>query len=175
MEKIWKFLNAPLVVTLAAITAFPILIGLTAGIASEIWLEDVTEAVAEEVVSPFKNMGAEQNKEKLEKLAILKELSVSNVRFAPTTWDEKAKVVGTITNKSDKTLDGFHLTVSLYEGDRLVNVEDEWLAHARPLLPGESNNFGLMIDVEKEAKDTVIEKMTPKVQVARFSIVKPEE
>jgi hypothetical protein len=61
MNNLWKILNAPLVVVLIALSAWPILTVLSSGIAIKLGIEQISEAVSEEVIEPFTKMGIEQD------------------------------------------------------------------------------------------------------------------
>ena len=149
MNKLWKILNAPLIVVLIAFAAWPILTVLSGGIAVKLGIEQISEAVSEGVIEPFTKMGIEQD-EKLKKEAmVINKIVVSNVGFAPTSWAKKVKVIGTLINNSNQTVKSINITASFYQGDKLVNVNEEWLSKLKVINAGASSNFSFKADVEE--------------------------
>ena len=149
MNKLWKILNAPLIVVLIAFAAWPILTVLSGGIAVKLGIEQISGAVSEGVIEPFTKMGIEQD-EKLKKEAmVINKIVVSNVGFAPTSWPKKVKVIGTLINNSNQTVKSINITASFYQGDKLVNVNEEWLSKLKVINAGASSNFSFKADVEE--------------------------
>jgi hypothetical protein len=168
MNNFWKFLNTPLVVVIIALSIWPILTVLSSGIAVKLGIKQISEAVTAEVVKPFQEMGTEQDEKLRIEADAIKKITISNVRFAPTSWKGKAKIIGTITNNSTKTVKGIHLTASLYENNELVNVNDEWLARLKLLSPKTSADFNFTTDIA-EGENT--DNLNVSVNIADLSIL----
>lgn len=149
MNKLWKFLNSPLLVVLIALLLWPILTALTGGIAMKIGIRQMAQTVSDEVSKAFQGMGDSQDEELKKTADILNKVSITNVRAAPTSWPNKIKVVGTITNRYEDTVKSIHLLVSLYKENTLVNVDKAWLSNVKLLKPGASSNFFVTSDLEE--------------------------
>jgi len=141
MSKLWKILNAPLVVVLLALAVWPIFTVLSSVVALKLGVEQISETVSQEVVKPFQQMSSEQDQKLKFEFQILEKVVASNIGFAPTSWPGKIKVIGTITNNSDKTVKGIHLSASFLRAGKLVNVNDEWLSRVKAISPGSSVDF----------------------------------
>ncbi len=61
MNNFWRILNSPIVVVLIAFSVWPILTVLSSGIAVKLGIEQISEAVSQEVVKPFQKMGDSQD------------------------------------------------------------------------------------------------------------------
>lgn len=168
MSKLWKTLNAPLVVVLIALSVWPILTILSSVIAVKLGIEQLADAVSEEVVKPFQNMNAEQDDELKTEVAILEKMTVSNIAFAPTSWTEKIKIIGTITNNSTQTVKGIHATSSLYQNDTLVNVEDTWFSKIKSIGPNSSANFNFVVSVDEGQSK---ENLTAEIKISDLSLL----
>lgn len=168
MSNFWKFLNSPLVVVVIAFSIWPILTVLSSGVAVKLGIQQISEAVSEEVVKPFKNFGANQDKKTIAEAKILDNIVLSNVSFAHTTWKGNVKIIGTLTNNSNKIIKSIHLLSSLYQDGKLANVEEKWLSNVKILKPNSSVNFTFTTSIsEGQNKDNLV----PKIQVANMSIV----
>jgi hypothetical protein len=122
---------------------------LSSGIAVKLGIEQISEAVSEEVVKPFQELGSEQDEKLKNMVGVLDKVNVSNVSFAPSSWSGKAKVIGTITNNSVKSIKGIHITTSLRRSNKLINVKDSWLTKIKVLTPGASADFNFMMEIEE--------------------------
>ena len=149
MNNLWKILNAPLIVVLIALAAWPILTVLSGGIAVKLGIEQISEAVSEGVIEPFTKMGIEQDEELKKEAMVINKIVVSNVGFAPTSWAKKVKVIGTLINNSNQTVKSINITASFYQGDKLVNVNEEWLSQLKVINAGASSDFSFQADVEE--------------------------
>ena len=149
MNKLWKILNAPLIVVLIAFAAWPILTVLSGGIAVKLGIEQISGAVSEGVIEPFTKMGIEQDEELKKEAMVINKIVVSNVGFAPTSWAKKVKVIGTLINNSNQTVKSINITASFYQGDKLVNVNEEWLSKLKVINAGASSDFSFQADVEE--------------------------
>jgi len=149
MNNLWKILNAPLVVVLIALAAWPILTVLSGGIAVKLGIEQISGAVSEGVIEPFTKMGIEQDEELKKEAMVINKIVVSNVGFAPTSWTKKVKVIGTLINNSNQTVKSINITASFYQGDKLVNVNEEWLSQIKVINAGASSDFSFQADVEE--------------------------
>ena len=141
--------NSPLVVVLIALAAWPILTVLSGGIAVKLGIEQISEAVSEGVIKPFTEMGVEQDEELKKEAMVINKIEVSNVGFAPTSWAKKVKVIGTLINNSNQTVKSINITASFYQGDKLVNVNEEWLSQIKVINAGASSDFSFQADVEE--------------------------
>jgi len=168
MSNLWKILNAPLIVVIIALSIWPILTVLSSGVAVKLGMKQISEAVSEEVVKPFQKMGSEQDDKLKKEARVLEKVVVSNIGFAPTSWPGKVKIIGTITNNSGKTVKGIYITSSLYQMDRLINVNDKWLARLKVINPGASADFSFTTDVEEGQNK---ENLKVKVKVADLGIL----
>lgn len=168
MSKLWKILNTPLVVVLIALSVWPILTVLSGSLAVKLGIQQIAEAVSEEVVKPFQNMSSEQDEKHKIEADVLNKMVVSNIAFAPTSWTGKLKVIGTITNNSTHSVKGLHISSSVYQHDTLVNVNDDWLSNLKFIGPKAAENFNFQIDVEEgQGKDT----LEVKVKVSRLELL----
>ena len=149
MNKLWKILNAPLIVVLIAFAAWPILTVLSGGIAVKLGIEQISGAVSEGIIEPFTEMGIEQDEELKKEAMVINKIEVSNIGFAPTSWAKKVKVIGTLINNSSQTVKSINITASFYQGDKLVNVNEEWLSRIKVLKAGASSDFSFQADVEE--------------------------
>ncbi|NIP31966.1 MAG: hypothetical protein GTO02_21065 [Candidatus Dadabacteria bacterium] len=157
MSSFWKFLNSPLIVVLIALAIWPVLTVLSSTFALKLGIDQISQTVSEEVVKPFQNMGSQQDEKLKAEFEVLKNINVSNVSFAPTSWSGKAKIIGTLTNNSRKTVKGIHLTASLKKDGKLINVNNEWLSRIKAISPGSSVDFSFTVDLpEGESLDSLI-------------------
>ena len=168
MSKLWKILNTPLVVVLIALSIWPILTVLSGGLAVKLGIQQIAEAVSEEVVEPFQNMSSEQDEKLKIEVGVLNKMTVSNIAFAPTSWTGKLKVIGTITNNSTHSVKGLHVSSSVYQNDILVNVTNDWLSNVKSISPNTSADFTFNIDVEEgQRKDN----LKVKVNVSKLELL----
>jgi len=147
MSNFWKFLNAPLIVVLIALTTWPVLTALSGALALKIGLKQISETISEEVVDPFKKLGSEQDEKLKAELEILNSITISNVDFAHSPWPRRARVIGTITNNSQKTIKDIHISVLSHRSGKLVNVDDERLSKIKALSPQSSTYFNYETDL----------------------------
>jgi hypothetical protein len=80
---------------------------------------------------------------------VINKIIVSNVSFAPISWPKKVKVIGTLTNNSNQTVKSINITALFYQGDKLVNVNEEWLSKLKLINAGASSDFSFQADVEE--------------------------
>jgi len=169
MSKLWKVLNAPLVVVLLALAIWPIFTVLSSVVAVRVGVEKISEAVSQEIVKPFQKMGSEQNKKLKSEFQTLEKVLVSNVGFAPAPWDGKIKVIGTITNNSDKTVKDIHLSASFRRAEKLVNVNNEWLSNVKAIGPNSSIDFNFTTEL---AEGETTEGLNVSVKVVDLGVLK---
>ena len=105
--------------------------------------------MSEGVIEPFTKMGIEQDEELKKEAMVINKIEVSNVGFAPTSWAKKVKVIGTLINNSNQTVKSINITASFYQGDKLVNVNEEWLSRIKVINAGASSDFSFQADVEE--------------------------
>lgn len=147
MTKLWKILNAPIVVVLLALALWPIFTVLSSSAALKLGAEQISKTVSKEVVKPFQHMNSEQDQKLKSELQILEKVVASDIGFAPTSWPGKIKVIGTIANNSDKTIKRLQISASFRKNGKLVNVNDEWLSRVKAISPGSSIDFNFTTDI----------------------------
>ena len=65
-----------------------------------------------------------------------------------------------ITDNSNKIIKSIYLSSSLYQAQKLVNVEEKWLSNIKLLKPNSSINFAFFLPISKvQSKDS----LTPKI------------
>lgn len=149
MTKLWKILNAPIVVVFLALAVWPIFTVLSSSVALKLGVEQISDTVSKEVVKPFQQMSSEQDQKLKKEFQILEKMVASNIGFAPTSWPGKIKVIGTISNNSDKTVKGLHISASFRKNGKLVNVNDEWLSRVKAISPGSSIDFNFTTELDE--------------------------
>lgn len=158
MGKLWNFLNSPLIVVLVALSIWPILLALTSAYSMKIGIQEMAGAIGSEVVAPFKKMGQQQDEKLKKELNIIDNIAVSNVKFVPSDWKNRQKVIGQLTNKSDATAKTIKVIVSYYAKDKgLIDVGNEWLSSIKALRPGETTSFTMNRSVGEQGPADKVE------------------
>ena len=142
MKTIWQILNAPLVVVLIALIGWPIFLAMSSAYALKIGIKDVISTVNSEIVNPFQAISSKQKDQNKVVTEVLKKVEVTNTKVLPSSWPGKEKVIGSITNRADKTISSIKLTASYYDGENvLVDVGHEWLSNISSIESGQSREF----------------------------------
>ena len=168
MNKIWGFLNSPLIVVIIALAVWPIFGALSGTYALKLGMKEIAKTVSNEVVNPMKSMQEGQDAKLNKILELKKDIEILNVGYAPAPWPSKLKVIGTIKNNSEETIKSINIISSFYQGDKLVDVKEDWLHKIKALRPGEAANFTFNKDIEEGAP----KEMTVVVKISDFSILK---
>lgn len=135
MKKVWKILNAPLVVVVIAILIWPTITIFSGSYA----ISKQIDQVASSVKNAFKGNSDSQLKKTREYIEIRKVISIKNARVMPGDWKNKEKVIATIKNGSVKNIKTIRIGASYYDkAGELIDVGDEWLHSIKVLGPGES-------------------------------------
>ncbi|MGD8527043.1 MAG: FxLYD domain-containing protein [Thioalkalispiraceae bacterium] len=138
MQAVWKFLNAPLIVVLIALAIWPLLTVYSGSYALSKEVKNITNTVT----GAFSSMGNKQKQKSQAMLAVKKQLALSNIKIGTSSWKHQEKIIGTISNNSDKNIKSLHIAVSAYDAnDQLMDVDNSWLSNIKILSAGESIDF----------------------------------
>ncbi len=153
MARLWKFLNSPLIVVLIALSIWPILLAVTSAYSMKFGIKELAGTIGSEVVQPFKEMSNAQDEKLKKELKIIDNIAISNVKFVPSQWKNRQRVIGQLTNNSDATVKTIKIIVSYYAKDKsLIDVGDEWLSSIKALRPKETTPFSVNRSVDENGK-----------------------
>ncbi len=124
---------------------------------------------------PFSEMQKDQQSKQIQEVEILNSLKVENVKTVPSEWGGD-KVIGTVTNTSDKPIQQIQLSISAYDASgALQNVSSEYLSTIKVLKPKQSTNFGISPSILRPGKDQpYVAPARIDVMVSNFSIMETQ-
>jgi hypothetical protein len=129
----------------------------------------------------FQKMGSIDPQKDLEDFRVLRQkLLISDVQLAPIGWKGQEKVIGKITNTSDKPLQNIQLQITFFDAaGKLMDVTNKWISEIKVLEPHESIGFSETRSyAQMNDKDDKIEAgKSSKVEgkVLRFDPVEPKK
>ena len=138
MNYLWKILNSPLVVVLAALALWPFLSSLSARYA----IQNVFGGVTRDVQGAYSGLKDKQMKQDQAKMAAIEGVTAKGVKLVAGRYKGRQRVIGTLRNNGKRTVKQIKVTLSYYDADgALMDVGTTWLSNVAFLKPGAEANF----------------------------------
>jgi hypothetical protein len=94
------------------------------------------------IKEPFSKLMDTQQDDNVKNFEVAKTLEVKNVKTIPSPFPGQEKVIGTIYNGSDQTINNVHVTASFYDASgNLIDVSSQWLSNLKFVASKQSADF----------------------------------
>lgn len=140
MNKVWTFLNQPLVVVLIALCAWPFVDYYSTQFSLQKMKEDRLGGAVSEAMKKLNDKTERRQKLKKMSVELIDKVNVQGVKL--TSSKRSQQVVGTIVNNTGEPITRVVLTISYFDAaGLLVDAKTHYISNVKILQPGVSVNF----------------------------------
>lgn len=142
-------------------------------------VKEIVSGIATQFVDgikePFSKLMNTQQDENSKDFELAKTLEIKNVKTIPSPFPGQEKVIGTIYNGSDQTINNIHVTASFYDANgNLLDVNSQWLSDLKFIASKQSADFEFNWQYKDEDDSDDTTSTTPKPTPAKDKSAKIE-